>query len=224
MTIGIISSPLKIGEKGMAVYYPNDDYGTAIHDPDFSRPPPTLITTGSYDHSMFTTSTTVPIWSTTTPNPLSGMDIFGEEGLSPTADGIDASLLSQLNDGSLSLPEVAVILGGALVALRQLDLLVKDLYKQACYRSDDRLVCLGCRSPGLATDAWRWTSYGLEKFWAPLWPSAQSIRDRMVRTALDDHFISERLNNLHLVQDMFRDDVRDWREAAARARPTSERG
>ena len=139
-------------------------------------------------------------------------------------------------EGSI-VSEVVLVLGGTLVVLHYFDRMVRALYYQASYASDERVVGAGIREEGWPTTIWRWVGSGLLRFWIPLWAGHEAIRDRAVRDAVDDAYVDIRLRNLEHVREQQQlrileraqaaadrnprvpqDDLNDWRDEIRRQR------
>lgn len=142
--------------------------------------------------SLMSRESTVPIWSSTTPNPLTARpdvsDSF-DQGFGPDRSGRDSGLgisPEPTRPDSPSAAELALTIGGLMVSLAQADRMIKEFYRMACYRSDPRLIGVGSRTDSMATRAWRVASEGVQSIWAPLWFTGQAIRDQAVRQAFED--------------------------------------
>jgi len=190
--------------------------------PDTTAPPPSLLSTGTYDNQLFTSTTTPTVWNYTAPpvlqdNIQQDRQDFDAPQPPVSGQGIAARLLPAY---VVPISEVAFAVGGVMYSLNQLDALIADLYRYAVARSDDRLVELGHRPEGLARDMWHWTSVGLQAMWIPLRLRSPHLRDRIVFEALNDLNIS-----LELTQIVQRErERRVSQQSAAAGRSTQESG
>lgn len=167
----------------------------SIRPEDFSVPPP-LLTTGRLDNLLFRSDTTsVPVWSVTTPNILSNENIRGDLQTQVGAPGHEQQSVppQQPPRQGMSFSETAFAIGGILYTLRQVNQMIIDFYEHSVYMSDSRLVELGYRPEGFARQVWHWTSTGLETIWVPLRFRAENLRDQVVYDALDEQTIRQEL-------------------------------
>ena len=161
--------------------------------PDLSQPPPSVsaqtstFLSGDYDDSMYIPSTdaSVPVYDTTTPNPL---DRPGFECCPCYGAGS--------NQGT-PFSEIIVSFAGLLLAFREMDKILKEIFKQAVYMSDPRLIQSGLREEGMVTSAWNATSRGLQQVWIPLWWSGNHLRNEQVAAALREAELSNDLDRIY---------------------------
>lgn len=95
--------------------------------------------------------------------------------------------------------EIIVSIAGVLLALRELDKVVKEIYNHAVSMSDPRLVQSGLRQEGFSTTAWDITSRGLQQAWIPLWWSGQHLRNQQVAAALREAELSDTLDSIYRI-------------------------
>ena len=100
------------------------------------------------------------------------------------------------NDGQPTMTEAVVVIGGTLVILHYTDRMIKSLFYQAAYNSDERIMRLFPEKEGFLTNIWRALGTGLSRFWVPLWFSQEEIRERAVRQALDNAFTDVRVRRI----------------------------
>lgn len=168
-------------------------------------PETSMITDGVYDASMFNATTTRSVWapapSTTTPAPTY---IYNAAATDPASD----------DDPSISASEVAVLVGGGLVIIHQLDTFFRSVYRNACYHSDRRLLGLGDREQNWKWSTWSWVASTLERAWIPLWFGHEQIRDAAVRQAIDDEYLAQHIRRCNEINEAIaqedRDDIQDW--------------
>lgn len=160
--------------------------------PDLTQPPPSVAEhastlSGNNDNSMYipSMSTSVPVYDTTTPNPL---DRPGFECCPCYGAG---------SNQSTPFSEIVVSFAGVLLAFREMDKILKEIFKQAVYMSDPRLIQSGLREEGMATKAWSATSKGLQQVWIPLWWSGNHLRNEQVAAALREAELSNDLDRLY---------------------------
>ena len=203
----------------MAFYGDQDDAVT--FPPDLTRMPPTLTPRNDPEVPRSSTSTaiprtnigvtrtrstsgttTVPIYDTSSPNPLDGNipqmnqhNPYG--GVFP--DMFPEAPELRFDQDGVSVSEFLLGIAGAILTLKELDKFLKDMYRQAVYMSDPRLVQAGYRPEGRATRAWHLISQGLQHVWVPLWWSGEHMRNEQVAVALRDAALAQELDHLYLV-------------------------
>lgn len=186
------------------------------YDGKFSKNMPTPSTTAP-------TMTTQPWSSTTTGNQWTGQatsampvtlipsnqlttsqevlasiyDFFAQQSANQGASQPTPAAVINQDNGQTTFSEVVLVIGGTTIICHFLDKVVKNIYYQACYESDERVVALVPGfEPGFRSQAWDWIAKTLRKFWMPLWFSHQKIRDRAVREHMDNAFVDQRIQRL----------------------------
>lgn len=177
------------------------------HLPPWSNMPyaPATFSSPSFPSIPATTGPpSAPFTTTTTANP---MYIAPDPSLSDFNLGMESSdgnsgfanPGAQDNDDSTPFSEIVVSIAGILLALRELDKVVKEIFNHAVSMSDPRLVQSGLRQEGFSTTAWNAASRGLQQAWIPLWWSGNHLRNQQVAAALREAELSDSLDAIYRV-------------------------